>query len=50
MKTSILLRLAAAGAAFCATLALFSVVASLAEPPQPTAGVQLAQARTVLAR
>ena len=50
MKTSITLRLAAAAASFGTTFVLFSLVASLGEPPQPKAGVQLAQAQLSVRR
>ncbi len=43
MKTS--LRLTAAAASICTTFVLFSMVASLAQPPQVTGPVQVAQAK-----
>ena len=50
MKTSITLRLAAAAASIGTTFVLFSMVASLAEPPQATGAVQVAQAKTATVR
>ena len=50
MKTSITLRIAAAAASICTTFVLFSMVASLAEPPQATGPVQVAQAKTSTVR
>ncbi len=46
MKTSITLRLAAAAASICTTYVLFTMVASLAEPPQAAGAVQMAQTKT----
>jgi hypothetical protein len=50
MNTSITLRLTAAAASLCTTFVLFSMVASLAEPTQPRAGLQLAQAQAPVTR
>ena len=50
MKTSITLRLAAAAASICTTFVLFSMVASLAEPPQATGTVQVAQTKPAAVR
>ena len=50
MKTSITLRIAAAAASFCTTYVLFTLVASLAEPPQATGAVQVAQTKTSTVR
>ena len=50
MKISITLRLAAAAASIGTTFVLFSMVTSLAEPPQTKAGVQLAQAQMAVRR
>lgn len=50
MKPSITVRLIAAAASFTITFVLFGAVASLAEPPQPTAGSQLVQAQVPVTR
>ena len=50
MKTPITLRFAAAAASICTTFVLFSMVASLAEPPQATGPVQVAQAKPAAVR
>lgn len=50
MKTSFPLRLTAAATSFFTTIVLFNAVASLAEMPKPSAGLQLAQTQATLPR
>jgi hypothetical protein len=50
MTTSITLRFAAAAASVCTTFVVFSMVASLAQPQQATAPVQVAQAKPAAVR